>query len=116
MKWRTAYIHEGIRYRRSGCNVKLVIFKHISSIDILFILKKLRSGECHSIQVNAARPNGLLVIIGSDNGFVQAGNKTLPETMLSNISVVEWRHSANQSNNVQPLAPLNTYNIKIVSV
>ena len=67
---------------RCGCNLKSVMFKLISRIDILSISCEIAPRWM---------PQDLiwwLVNIGSGNGLVPSGNKPLPEPMLTKIFVV----------------------------
>ena len=57
-------------------SLKLVNFKLISMINILYFLQ-----NCY--QVNAATPHWSLVNIGSGNGLVPSGNKPVPGPMLN---------------------------------
>ena len=69
--------------RRCGCNLKLVIFKHISTINILSIPVKLPN-------VNDTTPHWWKVYIGSGNDLVFDGNRPLLETRLIQIHVIKW--------------------------
>ena len=66
---------------RCGCNFKLVIFKLISRMAFLM---KLPSG--------AAALYWWLIIIGSGNGLVPSGTKSLSEPMLTQICAIILHH------------------------
>ena len=68
--------------------LKLIIFKHISRIDILSISYTLG---------NATRPHWWLVNTGSGNGLELSGTKPLPEALLTEISVTIWCHKTTMS-------------------
>ena len=73
---------------------KLVIFKHISRIDILSISCEIAvslSGECHKTSLM------FTVTVAAGNGLVPSGNKPSPEPMFTKIYVTIWHHLATMS-------------------
>ena len=51
----------------------------------------------NSSQENATEPLWWKVNIGSGNGLVPSGNKSLPDPMLTQIYVIIWHHQATMS-------------------
>ena len=77
---------------RCCCNLKFVIFKLISRIDISKIsfeiaLRSAASGERQMTSLMISQYN-----IGSGNGLVPSGNKPLSEPMLTQIYAAIWCH------------------------
>ena len=82
-KWRPFCLGHNV-LTHCGCNLKWIIFKIISQIDIVPV--KLTSGE-------ATRSHWWLINIRSGNGLVPSGNKPLPKPMLTkshDVLSLDW--------------------------
>ena len=85
-----------------GCNLELAILKIISRIDSLSLCPV----------VNGTIPHRWLISIGSGNGLVPSGNKSLPESMLTQTSLLDmyvaiWCHQATMSWRLKLLCNIN---------